>query len=435
MIDQFKEVRELFEDTVTHLPHHVLLQPTLEKSLKADASLGLIVVNVEGLDPIEEAFGHVVYQKIVREFSISLQSLQGRTIRKTDYLALSELGGSSFMIFLTSASGGKRKRKLERSHVDMIAERVKDKLFESLIGILRNYSQELPKLSVGQAFVIHNPLLRKRRLINMLIEEAKEMARLQTPINRKKYKEMLHKIIVNREITTVFQPILSAEEGIAMGVEALSRGPKGTIFESPLALFSIAEEVNLVYELDCLCRQKAFENGNCISSKYKIFVNTLPKAAQDPEFQRVADQMGRNKERHLHPNIVFEINEREAIGSFALFKRVMQQCMNHGVDFAVDDIGAGYSSLETIVQLRPKFMKIDRSLISGICNDPLKQDMVKMLANFAKRIDAELVAEGIETQNDANLIRQMGIHHVQGYYYAKPMTLEELIKSRLIDCP
>ena len=418
-------MRDLLDDTVTHLPHHVLIQPLIERHLREDSALGLVVVNVEGLDAIEESYGPLEYQRIVREFSQHLQLLKGKTIRDSDYLALSELGGSSFMIFLTArrSNNGKSMRPLKRGDVDHVASRIRDELLMGLIKALGKHAHGLPKISIGQAFVVHNPLIRKRRLINKLIEEARETARMHKPILIKHYRDLLHRIIVNREIKTHFQPILSASTQQVMGLEALSRGPKGTLFESPLALFSVAEELNLMVELDRLCRQTALSYLKHMPPHCKLFVNTLPKGLQDPHLQKYRPLEAGQE------TIVLEINEREAIGNFETFQKMMETYATHGIGFAVDDVGAGYSSLECIVKLRPKYLKIDRSLIHEVQSDGVKQDMLKMLSQFAVRIDAKVVAEGIETKADSDFVREMGIQFVQGYHYARPMCFDDVVKQ------
>jgi len=167
--------QDLFQDTLTNLPHHVLLLPMLEKHLRNDSCLGLIVVSLNDLDPIEEAFGSEVHNQIIRQVSQSLFSFKGSIIRDNDLLAVSELGGSSFMIFLTAREGATKKKHLSRSDVEAIGERVKENLFSRLIPILGRYYKGLPKLSVGHSFVVYNRLVRKRRLINRLIEEAHEV--------------------------------------------------------------------------------------------------------------------------------------------------------------------------------------------------------------------------------------------------------------------
>ncbi len=419
---------QVLTDTVTKLPHHTVLLPILEKRLRERSSLGLIVITVGGLDSVEEACGSKVFNSLLRDVANCLESMQGVAIRQDDLLALSELGGTSFMIFLSDRQKDRAKHPLERDDVEAVTERVREHLFRELMVVLHRHCKGLPDLAVGHSFVVYNPLIRKRRLIIRLIEEAREMARLQQPILKKRYKEILQRVIVNRELRTLFQPILDLESEKLIGIEALTRGPAGTVLESPLSLFSIAEECGLIFELDRLCRHQALCESNQLPKDFTVFVNTLPTSVQDPQFRgqrlkKFLETMNRDASR-----IVFEISERSAIENYATFKESMFDYLDQGINFAIDDTGTGYSSLEAIIQLHPKFLKFDMSMVQGIFADPLKQEMLKMMTGLAKKIGSKVIAEGIEDPKDLRMLKTLGIDLGQGFYFSRPVSAREIRK-------
>ena len=102
------------------------------------------------------------------------------------------------------------------------------------------------------------------------------------------------------------------------------------------------------------------------------------------------------------------------------FKKALNQYIKEGISIAIDDVGAGYSSLEAIVEIEPNFVKIDASIIRGIHESKVKQDMLRALTMLTKSIKAKTVAEGIETKEDLDILREFGIDYAQGYYFAKP---------------
>jgi EAL domain-containing protein (putative c-di-GMP-specific phosphodiesterase class I) len=119
-------------------------------------------------------------------------------------------------------------------------------------------------------------------------------------------------------------------------------------------------------------------------------------------------------------DIVFEITERHAIEQYAHFKQAIRYYTDLGITLAIDDVGAGYSSLESIMEIRPRYVKIDASIIRGAASNEGKQAMIRALNGLAKGIGAETVAEGVETADDLHIVRELEVDFAQGYYFARP---------------
>src|SRR5690606_35027366 len=155
-------------------------------------------------------------------------------------------------------------------------------------------------------------------------------------------------ILRNELITSVYQPIVSLNSGEAFGYEALTRGPEGSHFHSPLRLFEYAEKHGSLYELDYLTRHRAIQGGSDLNERQKLFINIPSHIMSDPRF--TPGQTLKKLQMHgLHPNnIVFEITERSSIEDFSAAKAVLNHYRNQGYQIAIDDAGAGYSSLQAI---------------------------------------------------------------------------------------
>ena len=119
-------------------------------------------------------------------------------------------------------------------------------------------------------------------------------------------------------------------------------------------------------------------------------------------------------------NIVFEITERLAIENFASFKRALAAYTAMGFGVAIDDVGTRHSNLETVMSLRPHFIKISDVLVRGIARSTVKREMLRSLRHIAETIDAVMVAEGIEHVEDVVALRDLGLRYGQGYYMARP---------------
>ncbi|MHB9094539.1 MAG: EAL domain-containing protein [Eubacteriales bacterium] len=230
----------------------------------------------------------------------------------------------------------------------------------------------------------------------------------------------LEQLLINKSLRILYQPLVSLYTGQVFGYEALSRGPEGSPLESPTTLFDFAANLGFLYQLDNLSREKAIEGMSEFLPNQKLFLNIEPEIIADPLFS--AGRTVALLERYnLTPrDVVFEITERTSIKDFNKFRRVLEHYRKQGFMVAIDDVGAGYSSLQSIAELHPDFIKIDMSLIKGIDNHPIKKALIETFVNFAQKINSELIAEGIETAEEFTTLVKMGIHYGQGYFLARP---------------
>lgn len=230
----------------------------------------------------------------------------------------------------------------------------------------------------------------------------------------------LKAILDSRDIRTVFQPIVCLKTGSIFGFEALSRGPSGSALESPVELFAAAEKYNLLFALEKLCREKALTNAKGIMDGYKIFINVNPYVIFDPEFKDGATKKIISDLGISQNDIVIELAEKSSIQDFRSFRIALEHYEEQGFNIAIDDTGAGYSGLQTIVSLNYKYIKIDRSLIENIDKDLVKRALLEVFVKFSKKISATVIAEGIETPGELETIIDLGVDYVQGYLIARP---------------
>lgn len=237
---------------------------------------------------------------------------------------------------------------------------------------------------------------------------------------RQEEREVFYNILHSASIWSVYQPIVSLEEGVVFGYEALTRGPEQSGFRSPLKLFRTAEQEGKLYELDKLAREKAIRGCRDLSRDQKIFINIPASVIQEPDFTP-GQTMRLLRECGLHPtNVVLEITERTSVENFETAKRVLEHYRKQGYQIAIDDAGAGYSSLEAIAELQPDYIKIDRSLTEQIHSSRVKEYIVETFVTFATKMNIGLIAEGIERLEDLDKLMRMGVHYVQGYLLGKP---------------
>jgi len=220
--------------------------------------LGMILLDASPLLRIEKMHGSEIYDELLVEIGQALAHLRGPTIRDEDRVTVSGQYGEQFMILLAPNRAGAA---MEDENLEMIADRVQRALLPKLFDLAYRYLREVPRLNVGYASALRNPLVRTQRLLYRLVDEARRMARHQEFRFGTKSRERLRTLIQQKAIRTHFQPIVDLSDLRLLGYEALSRGPERTDLESPIILFSVAEETDLMVELDQLCRTRAILNA------------------------------------------------------------------------------------------------------------------------------------------------------------------------------
>ncbi len=230
-------------------------------------------------------------------------------------------------------------------------------------------------------------------------------------------------VLTKSAIVTHFQPIVGLRDGISIGFEALSRGPVGSILESPRDLFATAEGAGRLPSLERACWQSALRMAAELfhgrSGWTNLFINVLPDQLRDDTFLDAIRAM--MAAAHILPSqVVVEITEGSRIENYAVFRDIVTHYRRAGLRFAVDDAGAGHSGLQTITELIPDFVKIDKGLIRGIDRDVAKRAAVEALVGLTRRLGIGLVAEGIETAAELLEVRRLGVPCGQGYFLARP---------------
>jgi EAL domain-containing protein (putative c-di-GMP-specific phosphodiesterase class I) len=235
-----------------------------------------------------------------------------------------------------------------------------------------------------------------------------------------KYNMMVHEIqdiIRHENITLYSQPILDIELLEVSAWEVLTRGPEGTAYENPLQLFSMARQTNMLYPLELIVVKKALSQMN---GQETLFINVTPMTISHEHFVGDINAILAEYPEVDPSKIVFEITERESIDRYPYIQRTIEGLRKRGIRIALDDTGAGYASLNSISFLHPDIIKVDRSLIENINGNKLKESMLQGLLHIAKEANALVVAEGIETAEEASVMKRNGVHMVQGFFYARP---------------
>ncbi|MGE5276339.1 MAG: EAL domain-containing protein [Acidobacteriota bacterium] len=408
-----EEVRfkNLLFDPVTRLPTVPVIIDALRDRLLDNRDLGVLFVDVEQYSHIEATYGWEVFDDLLRETGRALRRMLGTLFASEDFVAVNRAGGSDFYVFTSLEAGNETLARLQRK-----ARQVEESLRGTLDEAFGSRIHKRIGVFVGHAVIRSNPQMRVERLVYRALREAINVASTKEEERQTILRETFKDILRRGRIRTVYQPIFSLSSLELFGHEALTRGPLDTAFESPELLFAFAGENETIWELEQLCLGSS-------AARYQI--QPGPLLFINVEADSITALSSRGPDTlpslfALKEKVVLEVTERSAIRDVPVFRDALRELRRHGFRIAIDDAGSGYASLQSIAELRPNFLKVANTLVTGLHSDTIKRDVVEMLVNLARRIDAVCVAEGIETPQDLEECRRLGIPYGQGFYLAVP---------------
>ncbi len=211
-------------------------------------------------------------------------------------------------------------------------------------------------------------------------------------------------------ITAVVQPIVRPADMVVVGYEALARMPIDPR-RPPDWWLDVASEFGLRKQLELACLAAAIRLGAPPDGRM-LFVNASPSTIADPGLLDLRTE--------FPDRLVVEITEQEAVEDYEFLRDCLAGYLHRGVRLAIDDAGAGYSSLRHVVELSPDYLKLDRELVSGVDEDSNRRALMRAVVAFAREVGTSVIAEGVETRGELDVLRDAEVHLVQGYLLARP---------------
>jgi len=416
-------------DTLTDLPNRTLCMETLARTAAAadryKRKFAVMYVDLDRFKMINDSLGHDAGDELLQEISRRFKS----NLRASEFIA--RLGGDEFVVIVDGIT-----------HLEQ-AQTVADKLISLAIMPFTLQGHECRvTASVGVAVypehgTDEHTLLKHADMAMYAAKEkgknnyqlyCNEMAALS--MEQLDLEAQLRGALERNEFTLLYQPKVALQKNTVTGVEALIRWENAKLgFVSPIRFIPIAEENGLIvpigkWVLETACRQaKKWQKLGL--DVVPIAVNVSPRQFLEPDFYQHVVQALETTE--LSPSLLeLELTEGMIMRDIDRTVELLTALKNLGVRVAIDDFGTGYSSLAQIRRFPIDTLKVDRSFVRNIHHDAEGQAIASAIFNMAKHLSLTVVAEGVETDDEASYLRSSSCDEMQGYYFSRPIDGDKL---------
>lgn len=405
-------------------------QLKLDDLTSSDTEAAIMIIDLDHFKEINDRYGHAAGDFTLCSIAETLSS----HVRSGDLTA--RLSGDEFAIFAQDFQS--------RQKVNEMANRI-CRAFEKPISY--KGSEFKIGCSIGLSFVdsAEEPIVSQIQHADLALYEAKSKGRGQVVVyqdgmyeeyrNFTLMRDNLQKAIDAAELTVAFQPIVMGVSSKIVGYEALARWlhpDEGYI--SPEKFIRVAEESGLMIQLGRRLISESLGQWKRASNLIKfnnmiLSINISANQLYDKSFHSYLEEKVRSKEVNA-ANIMLEITETALIHDFESAIVVLNNLKNLGFSLALDDFGTGFSSLSYLDKLPFDVLKIDRSFVSNVTTDQTDSPLLESIVKLAEIMGLRVIAEGVQTKLQQEILNRLGCEYSQGFYYGKPVFMDDLLNDQ-----
>ena len=420
-------------DPVTGLHNRHFFNQSVERTLDGHPSsqqLAVMFVDLDDFKQVNDSLGHAAGDALLREVARRLTG----SLRKTD--AVCRLGGDEFAVILPLADGATEASAVAAKLLAGLALPLKIADHEMFIGASIGVALACAgEMDQGELLRRADVAMYEAKAAGKGIYRIFEEQMTVRASRRAGMTQRLRAAIEADSLRLAYQPQVDLRDGRVLRVEALLRWHDEELGSvSPIEFIRLAEETGSIHSLGQWVLDRACRDARAISERLgrpmPVAVNVSMRQLSDPGFaDLVDDTLARY---HLNGDILeLEVTEGSLLADWVDVEDTLARLRDSGVQLAVDDFGSGFSSLRSLRRLPVQRLKIDSSFVANVPVDPADTAIVSAILGLARQLKLDVVAEGVETQAQLELLRELGCEAGQGYLFHRPMMLDALVSHLL----
>lgn len=378
---------------------------------------GVLLFDGSRLRSWEQQHGAQALDVILGLLGDALESMRTPELLGEDALVVFEHPASDRLLVFPGSSSLST---LPIVDLEELVYRVQSELGQSFRSQQLFHQEALEQIAAGSGLILHERTVDPQRSIYRAMRYALQDAQAAHLEAQRRRNRIVGRVIAHQRIQTWFQPIVTLPDRAVFGFEALSRPQETDARKLGVHLFVAASRADLDNALDRTCRDLSIQRRPALQEARKLFINCLPNTFYDDMDELEGLLTHWHKEGLAPHQLVFEITENITRKQAQRILRNVRSLRSRGYRFALDDVGTGMANMELLAELQPDFIKMDMSLTIGLSTSPGKRELAMYLLDLAKRYDAHLIAEGIETEQDLEVLLDLGVPLGQGFLLGRP---------------
>ena len=425
-------VRNALTDSLTGLPNRVLMLQHIESAMRSSWKTHLqptvLFIDVDRFKNINDSLGHSIGDDVLTEVSRRLTSAV------PTHATVARIAGDEFVVLDTTTESVTQSVLLAEKVLDSlrspITTRDGDMFVTASIGVA--YAPTAVELSANELMRHADTAMYRAKNAGRNCIALFDESMLESVTKRLDVETALYRALERNELHLVHQPIVDIDLGIVVGFEALMRWDRGqSQVVSPDEFIPIAEETGIIVPLgswainDALTQLRSWIDAGHCSASTTMSVNVSVRQLHDPQFVTVVTEALASSGVAAE-QLWLEVTESVMITEPTQALASLHRLNALGVRIAIDDFGTGYSSLSLLQRFPIQCIKIDRAFVNDVVTEPATQNIVRTIIAMAIAMDADVVAEGVETTEQLAQLNSLNCHRAQGYLFSRPVHVDDV---------
>ncbi len=379
----------------------------LEVMRRTGGALSACLVQIDDFDAITEELGLEAGADVL----VAVAERLGRVLRITD--SIGRVGGRELVLLLPHT---------RKAEAEVVAERARTAVASGPIPTSEGSAYASVSIAIEALPWSAGTCEEVLALLRATMRSRRGNGGDFPPASSRRIERIVGELQSGKSLRIVAQPIVATDDERVIGYELFTRAREG-LFEEPEQFLRLARDRGMLTAVDLRCLEACVAETSALPADSRVHVNLFPSTLLELPLCDIVDRL----KPASHVRLCLELSEEQLVGDSSRLLERVTGLRNVGVAVAVDDVGRGRGSLDSVMLLEPDMVKIDGELVGGAGGDPRKQRLLRRMVRMADALGCQVVAEGVERRDDADLLMELGVAYAQGHLWSAAKPIAEVL--------